>query len=47
MFIKDNKAAVLLIAGGLALAAFGLFRGEFDEVFFKGIVICLECMGVG
>ncbi len=47
MFIKDNKAAVLVIAGGVALAAFGLYRGEFYEVFLKGIFICFECMGLG
>lgn len=47
MIIRTNMSAVLLIAGGLAIAAFGLFRGEFNEVFIRGINICLECVGVG
>ncbi len=47
MFIKENRFTVLFLAGGAALMLYGLYRGEFREIFYKGIVLCLECMGLG
>lgn len=32
---------------GIALMAFGIYRGEMMTVFSKAIRICLECIGIG
>ncbi len=38
----------LALAGvGLAMMVFGVYRGEVEQVFTKGIQICLECIGIG
>ena len=38
----------LALAGvGLAMTVFGVYRGEVEQVFTKGIQICLECIGIG
>lgn len=37
----------IIATGGLALAAFGIYRGEIDIVLKKAINICLECIGLG
>lgn len=35
-----------LFAAGVALAGFGVLRGEHQQVLFKAILICLECIGL-
>jgi len=36
-----------LLVGAVASLAFGIYRGEVDEVLIKAINICLECIGIG
>lgn len=45
----EQKAAaqVLLLAAGLAMLCFGLWRGEGETVLSKAIKLCLECVGIG
>lgn len=33
--------------GGLALMAYGIYRGEMKVVLEKAINICMECIGIG
>lgn len=47
MLMFNNKTAFFIILSGLLLIAIGVMRGEFQDVLFKGINICLECMGLG
>lgn len=44
---RNNKAALLILAGGVVFIAVGVFRGEADTVFMKAVQICLECIGIG
>ena len=46
-FIKKNKAALLLLAVGIAFLAIGVWRGEAETVFRKAVNICMECIGLG
>ncbi len=46
-FIKKNKAALLLLATGVAFLAIGVWRGEVETVFRKAVNICMECIGLG
>ena len=47
MFWKQNRAAVALLAAGVVMIAFGLWRGEDETVFRKAVNICMECIGLG
>ena len=46
---RAKKAIVqgLLIAAGIAMVCFGVWRGEADTVFSKAIRLCMECVGIG
>lgn len=46
MFMTKTGAAALLAAGVLMLL-FGVWRGEADTVFSKAIRLCMECVGIG
>lgn len=32
---------------GIAMMAYGVYRGELTVVFTKAVNICLECIGIG
>ena len=38
---------LLLLAAGVLMLLFGLWRGEADTVFSKAIRLCMECVGIG
>ncbi|MCL2498541.1 MAG: hypothetical protein FWF06_08020 [Symbiobacteriaceae bacterium] len=44
---KNNRPGFLLLVVGLVSLAIGLAQGAFRETMFKGILICLECIGIG
>lgn len=44
----DSKFIGLILAVlGLAVMAFGIYRGEVSVVFTKAVNICMECIGIG
>ena len=45
--LRRNRMALVLIAVGAAMLAFGVFSGEVMTVFMKAKSICLECIGIG
>lgn len=48
--MKDKKrlfVSGVTAAAGIAMMAFGVYRGEMAEVFTKAVRICLECIGIG
>ena len=46
-FIRDHKAALLLLGLAAVFLAVGIFRGEAEAVWMKAIRICMECIGLG
>lgn len=46
-YIRENRAAFLLLLLGAALLLLGVFRGEVAIVLQNAITICLECVGIG
>ena len=38
---------VTLLVVGLVLMGAGILRGELLEIFRKGTVVCMECIGIG
>lgn len=46
-FIKNNRAAVLLLLLGGLFIALGVIRLENETVLMKAVNICLECIGIG
>ena len=45
--VKKTAAQVLLLATGIAMLCFGVWRGEATMVLSKAIKLCLECVGIG
>ena len=46
--LKHRTAAQLfLLAVGIEMIGFGLWRGEADTVLSKAIRLCMECVGIG
>ncbi|MCL1877600.1 MAG: thioredoxin [Defluviitaleaceae bacterium] len=38
---------IFLFAAGVILIALGVLRGEIAEIFEKGAVVCMQCIGLG
>ncbi|MCL1845523.1 MAG: thioredoxin [Defluviitaleaceae bacterium] len=38
---------IFLLTAGVVLIALGVFRGELAEIFAKGSIVCMECIGLG
>ena len=47
MFMTKKQAQLLLLAAGVLMLLFGLWRGEADTVLSKAIRLCMECVGIG
>ena len=46
MFMTKKQAQLLLLAAGVLMLLFGVWRGEADTVFSKAIRLCMECVGM-
>ena len=44
---KNAIVQGLLIAAGIAMVCFGVWRGEAETVLSRAIKLCLECVGIG
>lgn len=44
---RKIAAQLLLLTAGVAMAAYGAWRGEAALVLGKAIKLCLECVGIG
>ena len=44
---RCEAAQLFLLAVGIAMIGFGLWRGEADTVLSKAIRLCMECVGIG
>ena len=47
MFMTKKQAQLLLLAAGVLMLLFGVWRGKADTVFSKAIRLCMECVGIG
>ena len=47
MFMTKKQAQLLLLAAGVLMLLFGLWRGEAATIFSKAIRLCMECVGIG
>lgn len=45
--INSKFTGPVLAVLGLAVMAFGIYRGEVAVVFTKAVNICMECIGIG
>ena len=45
--VKKAAAQAVLLAAGIAILCFGVWRGEAATVLSKAIKLCLECVGIG
>jgi len=42
-----KRVSFFILIAGLGLLLYGIFRGEFSEALKRGIMICLQCIGIG
>ncbi len=47
MLRQKTAAQLILLAVGIAMIGFGLWRGEAATVLSKAIRLCMECIGIG
>ncbi|MFZ2955831.1 MAG: CD1871A family CXXC motif-containing protein [Candidatus Ozemobacteraceae bacterium] len=40
-------SGIVLLVIGLAITAFGVWRGDAAEVLLKATTVCLQCIGIG
>ena len=45
--ISSRWTGVAAATPGLAMMAYGIWRGELAVVFMMAVNICLECFGIG
>jgi len=36
-----------ILIAGITLMVIGILRDELHEIYHRGIIICLECIGIG
>ncbi len=46
-FLRSSWVGICLLAAGLLMMGFGIYRGEMAVVLEKAINICMECIGIG
>ena len=46
-FLKQNRAALLLLLAGAVCVAIGGWRGGAEPVVRQAVNICMECIGLG
>jgi len=45
--LLQKTLPVAVLVAGVIMMMVGLLRGELQEILHRGIVICLECIGIG
>ncbi|MBF0501592.1 MAG: hypothetical protein HQM09_15745 [Candidatus Riflebacteria bacterium] len=40
-------SGILLLAFGIAITAYGAWRGDAADVLLKATTVCLQCIGIG
>ena len=44
---QTRWTGIALVAVGILMMAFGIYRGEMEVVLTKAVNICMECIGIG
>ena len=45
--LKRFILPTVILLAGVTLMIFGILRGELHEIYHRGTIICLECIGIG